>query len=121
VLAGNLHAVLDGRPPRPFVYETLGMMGSLGHGKAFGQLLRVRVHGVVAWFVRRTYYLLQMPGWVRRLRIVTDWTFALLFPVDVTKMSLESEAALLLREAQADGVRVSDPTGGMPAPGGTRQ
>ena len=120
VLAANLHAVLDGRPPRPFVYETLGMMGSLGHGKAFGQLLKLRVHGVLAWFVRRTYYLLQMPGWGRRLRIVTDWTFALLFPVDVTKVSLESEAALLLREAQADTVGVSEPTGGTPAPGGTR-
>jgi hypothetical protein len=51
---------------------------------------------------------------------VTDWTFALLFPVDVTKMSLESEAALLLREAQADSVGVSGPPGGSPAPGGTR-
>ena len=54
------------------------------------------------------------------MRIVTDWTFALLFPVDVTRMSLESEAALLLREAQADTVGVSEPTGGTPAPGGTR-
>ena len=96
------------------------MMGSLGHGKAFGQLLKLRVHGVLAWFVRRTYYLLQMPGWGRRLRIVTDWTFALLFPVDVTKVNLESEAALLLREAQADTVGVSEPAGGTPAPGGTR-
>src|SRR5215831_15333121 len=67
-LASNIHAVLEGRPPAPFVYDTLGMMGSLGHSKAFGQLLRVRVRGVVAWFVRRTYYLLQMPGWGRRFR-----------------------------------------------------
>ena len=95
------------------------MMGSLGHDKAFGQLLKVRVHGFLAWFVRRTYYLLQMPGWSRRLRIVTDWTFALLFPVDVTKMSLESEAALLLREAQTDTARPNEPTVGTPAPGGT--
>jgi NADH:ubiquinone reductase (H+-translocating) len=101
-LASNIHAVLEGQPPRPFVYDTLGMMGSLGHGKAFGQLLRVRVHGVLAWFVRRTYYLLQMPGWSRRLRIVTDWTFALLFRADVTKMSLDSEAAQVLREVEAD-------------------
>jgi NADH dehydrogenase len=101
-LASNIHAVLEGRPPTPFVYDTLGMMGSLGHSKAFGQLLRVRVHGVVAWFVRRTYYLLQMPGWSRRLRIVTDWTFALLFRADITKMSWDSEAALLLREVGAD-------------------
>ena len=55
VLARNIVGVLDGGPPQPFVYDTLGMMGSLGHGKAFGQLLGVRVRGVLAWFVRRTY------------------------------------------------------------------
>src|SRR5262249_37337136 len=31
VLAGNVCGALDGRPPRPFVFHTLGMMGSLGH------------------------------------------------------------------------------------------
>jgi NADH dehydrogenase len=109
MLASNIHAVLEGRPPSPFVYGTMGMMGSLGHSKAFGQLLRVRVHGVVAWFVRRTYYLLQMPGWNRRLRIVTDWTFAMLFRADVVKVSLDSEAALVLREVGADAAGSAQP------------
>ena len=108
VLARNIYAVLNGQPPQPFVYDTLGMMGSLGHGKAFGQLLKVRVRGVLAWFVRRTYYLLQMPGWGRRLRIMIDWTFALLFRPDIVKISLDSEAALILREAADDGV-VAEP------------
>jgi NADH dehydrogenase len=99
VLAGNIRGALDGRPPQPFVYDTLGMMGSLGHAKAFGQLLKVRVHGALAWLVRRTYYLLQMPGWGRRLGIMINWTAALLFRPDVVKVSFDSEAALLLREA----------------------
>lgn len=98
VLSRNIVHVLDHRPPRPFVYHTLGMMGSLGHNKGFGQLIKVRVRGRLAWFVRRTYYLLQMPGWVRRLRIVIDWTFALLFRPDIVKISLDSEAAAVLRE-----------------------
>jgi NADH dehydrogenase len=104
VLARNIFAVLSGRPPQAFVYDTLGMMGSLGHNKAFGQLLKIRVRGVPAWFVRRTYYLLQMPGWSRRLRIMIEWTFALLFRPDIVKINLDSEAALLLREAVAGGV-----------------
>jgi NADH dehydrogenase len=103
VLARNILGVFNGRPPQPFVYETLGMMGSLGHSKAFGQLLKVKIRGILAWFVRRTYYLLQMPGWGRRLRIMIDWTFALLFRPDVVKISLDSEAALLLREAAVGG------------------
>ena len=99
VLAANIVAVLEGREPRPFVYHTLGMMGSLGHYKGFGQLLKVRLHGFPAWFVRRTYYLLQMPGWSRRLRIMIDWTFALLFPPDIVKIGLDSDMVSLLREA----------------------
>jgi NADH dehydrogenase len=99
VLAHNIDAALKGQPPRPFVYDNLGMMGSLGHSRAFGQLIKVRVRGVPAWFVRRTYYLLQMPGWVRRLRIMIDWAFALLFTPDIVKISLDSEADSIVREA----------------------
>lgn len=102
VLARNIFGVLDGRAPHPFVYRTLGMMGSLGHNKGFGQLIKVRVRGRLAWFVRRTYYLLQMPGWARRLRIVIDWTFALLFRPDIVKIGLDSEAVAVLREPSVE-------------------
>lgn len=112
VLARNVVGVLDGRPPQPFVYDTLGMMGSLGHSKAFGQLLKVRLRGVLAWFVRRTYYLLHMPGWSRRLGIMTEWTFALLFRPDVVKISLDSESAILFREVAAN---AADRAGAGPA------
>jgi NADH:ubiquinone reductase (H+-translocating) len=98
VLAGNIFGVLDGRPPEQFVYHTLGMMGSLGQGKGFGQLLGMRVRGFPAWFIRRTYYLLQMPGWGRKLRIMIDWTFALLLRPDVVKVSLDREATPPRRE-----------------------
>ena len=101
VLARNIYSALQGRAPQPFVYRTLGMMGSLGHSKGFGELLKVRLHGFPAWFLRRTYYLLQMPGWGRRLRIMIDWSFALLFRPDIVKISLDSETALLLREVVA--------------------
>ena len=106
LLARNILGALDGRPPRPFIYDTRGMMGSLGHSKAFGQLLKVRIRGLPAWFVRRTYYLLQMPGWGRRLRIVIDWTFALLFRPDIVKISLESEVASLRHEVATGGLAV---------------
>jgi NADH dehydrogenase len=112
VLARNLAGVLDGRPPQPFVYATLGMMGSLGHSKAFGQLLKVRVRGVLAWFVRRTYYLLQMPGWRRRLRIMIDWSFALLFRPDVVKIGLDGEEVEHLRFAAATGAVAESPEQG---------
>jgi NADH:ubiquinone reductase (H+-translocating) len=114
VLAGNIAAALDGRPPRPFVYATLGMMGSLGHGSGFGQLLKVRVRGLPAWLIRRAYYLMQMPGLGRKLRIVIDWTFALFFRPDIVKIGLDRETAVLLRDlapgAEAAGDSESDGT-----------
>jgi NADH dehydrogenase len=113
VLARNVCGALDGQPPRPFIYHTLGMMGSLGHSRGFGQLLGLRVRGRLAWFVRRTYYLLQTPGWARKLRIMIDWSFALLFRPDVVKFGLDTEAAVVDREAAPEAVGAGHPD---PAP-----
>ena len=39
-LADNIFRVLNNRPPKPFTYDTLGMMGSLGRNTGFGQFLK---------------------------------------------------------------------------------
>ena len=48
----------------------------------------VRLTGFPAWWVRRTYYLFQMPRWDRRLRMILDWTIALFFRPDVTRVDV---------------------------------
>jgi hypothetical protein len=45
--------------------------------------------------LRRTYYLFQMPRWDRRLRIVLDWTVALFFRPDITRVDLRVERDLV--------------------------
>ena len=115
VLARNLHAAVNGRPPQPFVYNTKGMMGSLGHHKGFAQAFNVRLRGRLAWWVRRNYYLLATPGWVRRLRLMIDWTFALLFRPDVVKVDLDREHTLLLRGGATGAAETSRPADGRPA------
>ncbi len=102
VLAKNIVAANANKPTQPFIYSTKGMMGSLGHSRAFGQLFKLHVRGIPAWFIRRSYYLMQMPGWSRRLNIVIAWTFALLFRSDIVKISLDSEVSTLRREVEAD-------------------
>jgi NADH dehydrogenase len=106
-LAGNIAAVLDGKPPRPFVYQTLGIMASLGAARGLGSVLGVPLRGFIAWWARRTYYLLQMPRFSRRVRIVADWTLALCFRPDIVKFDLASEAAQLARD-HAAGARPDD-------------
>jgi NADH:ubiquinone reductase (H+-translocating) len=90
-LALNIRAVMDGRAPSPFMFRSLGTMASLGHTNAVARAFGVRLTGFVAWWLRRTYYLFQMPRWDRRLRIVLDWTVALFFRPDTTRVDLRVE------------------------------
>jgi len=60
-------------------------------------VMGVRLTGFPAWWVRRTYYLMQMPRWDRRLRMVLDWTVALFFRPDITKVDLAVEQDQVLR------------------------
>jgi NADH dehydrogenase len=90
VLAHNIESAVrrPGEPLKPFVYKTLGMLASLGRYKGVGRVFKVKIYGFVAWWVWRTYYLMQMPRWNRRFRIVVDWTVALFFRNDVAKLDL---------------------------------
>jgi NADH dehydrogenase len=100
-LAHNVAAAVSGREPSPFVFRPLGTMASLGHSQAVAQVFGVQLTGFVAWWLRRTYYLLQMPRWDRRLRMVLDWTVALFFRPDTTKVDLSVEQDLTRRNCAA--------------------
>jgi NADH:ubiquinone reductase (H+-translocating) len=90
-LAENIRAVIDGKVPSAFMFRSLGTMASLGHTRAVARVFGVRLTGFLAWWLRRTYYLFQMPRWDRRLRIVLDWTVALFFRPDITRVDLRVE------------------------------
>ena len=87
-LARNITAALRGAPPQPFIYQSKGTLAALGHFKGAGKVYKLKIHGFVAWWVWRTYYLFQMPHWSRRLRIIIDWTVALFFRNDVVQLDL---------------------------------
>jgi NADH dehydrogenase len=106
-LARNVVAAMEGRAPTPFVFQSLGTMASLGRTDAVAQVLGMRVTGFPAWWLRRTYYLFQMPRWDRRLRMMLDWTVALFFRPDVTKVDVSSAYERSVLEA---------PRAGLPGP-----
>jgi NADH dehydrogenase len=100
LLAENVAAVLDGLAPRPFRYRNKGMLCSLGHYQGVADPLGVRIRGFPAWFLHRTYHLLYMPTFGRKVRIALDWTVALLFPRDLAQLgSLEHPRDAFRRSA----------------------
>ena len=79
LVADNVAAALGNGTPKPFRYKTRGVFVDMGQHKAVVSTPHVRFRGFPAWFAARTYHMLVMPGFVRKLRLVADWTVALLF------------------------------------------
>lgn len=91
VLAINIARTVRGQNNlKPFIYETLGTLAALGHFNGVGRIMRCKLRGFLAWWVWRTYYLMQMPRFERKLRIVLDWTIALFFRYDIVKLDYYS-------------------------------
>lgn len=74
--------------PRPYGYRMLGQVATLGRYKGVADVLGLRLRGFLGWFVTRSYHLYQLPLGQRRLRVVVDWTVALLFRRDVVELGM---------------------------------
>jgi NADH dehydrogenase len=88
-VAHNIAATLRGEPTRPFAFQALGKLGSLGRRSAVAEVLGVRLSGVLAWWLWRTIYLMKLPGLDRKLRVATDWTLDLLLPPDIVQLKTD--------------------------------
>jgi NADH dehydrogenase len=93
-LAKNIAAAIRGQPLEPFVYKTKGTLAALGHFKGVGKIYKISIRGFVAWWVWRTYYLMRMPNLNRRLRVMMDWTIALMFKNDIVQLDIAREQQL---------------------------
>ena len=85
-VAGNVAAAIGRGRAQPFRYRTLGVFVDLGRHQAVASTLGIRWRGFPAWFLARTYHMLAMPGWKRRMRLVVDWTVDLLFARDASEL-----------------------------------
>jgi NADH:ubiquinone reductase (H+-translocating) len=66
----------------------LGQVATLGRRKGIAEVLGLKFRGFLGWFITRTYHLYQLPLVSRKLRVVTDWTVALLFKRDIAELSM---------------------------------
>ena len=83
--ARRLAKNLSGRP-KPYRFRMLGQVATLGRYKGIALVFGVPLRGFVGWFVTRTYHLYQLPLVSRKLRVVADWTVALLFRRDIAEL-----------------------------------
>jgi NADH:ubiquinone reductase (H+-translocating) len=83
-LGANLARALRGEALQPFTYRYMGQLATVGERAAVAEVFGYRFSGFFAWWLWRTIYLAKLPGVLRRLRVMIDWTFDLFFPRDIS-------------------------------------
>ena len=91
-LAQNILARIDGRPLKPFRYQPVGTLASIGHHTGVGLVFGVRVRGLIAWFMWRGYYWTRVPGFNRKVRVAIDWMLGAIFGSDPVQLKVEYDA-----------------------------
>jgi NADH:ubiquinone reductase (H+-translocating) len=85
-LADNLVAVIFGRAVHQYRHKYAGSVASLGLHKGVAQVYGVKLRGFPAWVMHRTYHVSRIPSWNRRLRVLVDWTLALVLKREVVSL-----------------------------------
>jgi len=74
--------------PEPYRYRMLGQVATLGRHKGIAEVFGLHFRGFLGWWITRSYHLYQLPLLSRKLRVVTDWTVALLFRRDIAELGM---------------------------------
>ena len=88
-LARQIEAELTGRERKPVSFKLFGEMVPLSRHKAVADLSGLKLVGVPAWVLWKTVYMLKLPTWAARLRVVLDWTVELFFERDVSELTVD--------------------------------
>jgi NADH dehydrogenase len=86
VLADNIVAALRGFPLHEYKHKYVGSVAGLGLYKGVANVYGIKVKGVLAWFMHRTYHMSRVPTLNRKTRVIVDWTMALFFKREIVSL-----------------------------------
>jgi len=102
VLAANVLAHLRDRPMRTYRHSYAGSVASLGLYRGVAEIYGIKLKGVLAWFMHRTYHVSRMPTLNRKARVLADWTLALFFRREIVSLGQ-------IHEPRAEFARIATP------------
>jgi NADH dehydrogenase len=85
-VAKNIEAAILGRPLRPFRFQMLGMLASIGHHTGVAMMFGIKFSGFVAWCFWRSVYLMKLPRLAKKLRVMASWTLDIFFGQEIEQM-----------------------------------
>jgi NADH dehydrogenase len=95
----NIYARLQGKQAKPFRYEMLGQLATIGRRTGVARIFGLNFSGAVGWILWRTVYLMKLPRFEKRLRVALQWALDVIFERDlgqyVSRQDVESLNRLL--------------------------
>ncbi|AVT38930.1 NAD(P)/FAD-dependent oxidoreductase [Plantactinospora sp. BB1] len=85
-MADNIRAVIRGRQPVDYKHKHAGSVASLGLHKGVAQVYGIKLKGLPAWFMHRTYHMSRIPSLNRKVRVIVDWTLAFVLRREVVAL-----------------------------------
>jgi NADH dehydrogenase len=85
-LGDNIVASIRGREIHEYRHAYVGSVASLGLHRGVAQVYGVKLKGLPAWFMHRTYHVSRMPTLNRKVRVIADWTLALFFRREIVSL-----------------------------------
>lgn len=82
----NIAAQLHGRPLKPYLHHSIGVVATLGIGRGIFQYHRLVIKGPLAWLMHRGYHVLAVPMWERKVRVAAGWVTQAIFGRDVVSL-----------------------------------
>jgi NADH dehydrogenase len=90
VVSKNIISSIKGKPEKDkqvFDYKSKGMMAQIGKRTGVAILFgKIKLHGFLAWWLWRTYYLINLPTTKKKIKVIGDWTFDFIFKPDVSQI-----------------------------------
>jgi NADH dehydrogenase len=85
-LGDNIVASLRGEQPRDYRHAYAGSVASLGLHRGVAEVYGIKLRGLPAWWMHRTYHVARLPTLNRKIRVLADWTLALFFRREIVSL-----------------------------------
>ncbi|MDN5845443.1 MAG: NAD(P)/FAD-dependent oxidoreductase [Candidatus Nitrosocosmicus sp.] len=90
VVSKNIISLIKGKPEKDkqiFDYKSKGMMAQIGKRTGVAIFFsKIKLHGFLAWWLWRMYYLINLPTTKKKIKVIGDWTFDFIFKPDVSQI-----------------------------------
>jgi len=87
--AQNIIRVMKGEETKPFIFNPIGLLCSIGGNNAVAEIKGIRISGFFAWFMWRAIYLFKLPKFSKKVKVGLDWGWDIFFDRDLAHTKIQ--------------------------------